>query len=76
MSELTGDILIADDEVFIREGLKEALQKPSFTIDLAADGYQAREMLAARQYDLVFLDLRMPGPSGMELLAKVAYMNL
>ncbi len=71
MSELTGDILIADDEVFIREGLKEALQKPGFTINLAADGYQAREMLAARQYDLVFLDLRMPGPSGMELLAEI-----
>ena len=71
MTDRAGDILIADDEVFIREGLKEALHKPGFTIDLAAEGYQAREMLAAKQYDLVFLDLRMPGPTGMELLAEI-----
>ena len=64
-------ILIADDEVFIREGLQEALQKSNYTIDLAADGYQAREMLRDKVYHLVFLDLRMPGPNGMELLEEI-----
>jgi DNA-binding NtrC family response regulator len=64
-------ILIADDEVFIREGLREALQKTDFKIDLAADGYQAREMLRDKLYHLVFLDLRMPGPGGMELLEEI-----
>ena len=71
MNENRVDILIADDEVFIREGLQEALQKPDYVIDLAGDGHQAREMLGGRAYDLVLLDLRMPGPSGMELLEEI-----
>lgn len=66
-------ILIADDEVFIREGLQEALQRPGDTVvDLAADGGQARAMLADPGYDLLISDLRMPGASGMELLEYVS----
>ena len=64
-------ILVADDEVFIRQGLQEALQKSGYVIDLAADGHQARQMLRNKTYHLVVLDLRMPGPSGMELLEEI-----
>ncbi len=64
-------ILIADDELFIREGLKEALEKPHFQIDLTANGVGARDMIRAAPYDLVVLDLRMPGLSGMELLEEI-----
>ena len=71
MPERDIHILITDDEVFIREGLQEALRKPGFVIDLAADGHQARKMLRDRTYHLVILDLRMPGPSGMELLEEI-----
>ena len=71
MPERDIHILITDDEVFIREGLQEALQKSGFVIDLAADGHQARKMLRDRTYHLVILDLRMPGPSGMELLEEI-----
>ena len=64
-------ILIADDEVFIRQGLQEALEKPGFTIEAAADGYQARQHLDEMAYDLAIMDLRMPGPDGMELLEEI-----
>ncbi len=64
-------ILIADDELFIREGLQEALQQPHFQIDLAADGLQARDLLRTTNYHLVVLDLRMPGLSGMDLLEEI-----
>jgi len=64
-------ILIVDDEVFIRQGLEEALQKTGFTIEVAADGHQARERLGQKAYHLVIMDLRMPGPSGMELLEEI-----
>ena len=64
-------ILIADDELFIREGLQEALQRPHFQIDLAADGLQARDLLRTSNYHLVVLDLRMPGLSGMDLLEEI-----
>ena len=65
------NILVADDEIFIREGLQEALQKPNYAVATAADGNQARQLLAARDFHLVILDLRMPGPSGMELLEEI-----
>ena len=64
-------ILIADDEIFIREGLQEALQKPGYAIDTAVDGNQAWDQLHQRNYHLVILDLRMPGPGGMELLDEI-----
>ena len=71
MTERQATILIADDEIFIREGLQEALQKPGYAIETAIDGNQARKMLLERDYNLVVLDLRMPGPSGMELLEEI-----
>jgi DNA-binding NtrC family response regulator len=61
-------LLLADDEVFIREGLYEALERPGLVIDAAADGHEARRLLGQRHYDLIVTDLRMPGPSGLELL--------
>ena len=64
-------ILIADDEVFIRQGLQEALQRPGFSIEAAADGHQARQRIRGTDYDLIIMDLRMPGPGGMELLEEV-----
>jgi len=64
-------ILIADDEVFIRQGLQEALQRPGFSIEAAADGHQARQRIRGAGYDLIIMDLRMPGPGGMELLEEV-----
>ena len=64
-------LLIADDEVFIREGLQEALQQPGFTIDTAKDGHEARDLLQRQTYHLVITDLRMPGLGGMELLGEI-----
>ncbi len=59
-------ILIADDESSIRFVLREALE--GHEIVEAADGNEARERLAAQRFDLALLDIRMPGPSGLELL--------
>ncbi len=68
MTENDIHILIADDEIFIREGLQEALHRPGFAIDTADDGHQAWDKIQTQPYDLVILDLRMPGPNGLELL--------
>ncbi|MEE2656952.1 MAG: sigma-54 dependent transcriptional regulator [Candidatus Latescibacterota bacterium] len=65
-------ILIADDEVFIRDGLREALTRPAVQIDTAADGAEAQALLADESYDLVILDLRMPGATGMEVLEEIS----
>jgi DNA-binding NtrC family response regulator len=72
MSDLPVRILIADDEVYIREGLRDALQRTGRTVDIVADGHAARRAIDAATYDLVLLDLRMPGHSGMELLVEIS----
>ena len=64
-------ILIVDDEQNIREGLREALQIPAYTIITAENGLQAEEIVRSRAIDLVISDLKMPGMSGLELLKKI-----
>ena len=71
MSKQRVNILIADDEVFIREGLKEALESVADRVETVADGQQARERLRSERYHLAILDLRMPGRSGLDLLEEL-----
>ncbi len=65
-------ILIADDEIYIREGLRDALAHPERTVDIVADGHAARRAFDESIYDVILLDLRMPGPTGMELLVEIS----
>ena len=66
-----GRILIADDEDSIRLVLRQALQNAGHSVDDVADGDAAFEALASGGYDLAFLDIRMPGASGLELLERL-----
>jgi two-component system, NtrC family, nitrogen regulation response regulator GlnG len=61
-------ILVADDEESIRWVLRKALTKQGFTVDLAADGAEAKTLFLRRRYDLAILDIKMPDVSGLELL--------
>ncbi len=61
-------ILVADDEESIRWVLSKALKKQGFSVDLAEDGAQARNMARRHHYDLAVLDIKMPGIQGLELL--------
>ena len=67
-------ILVADDEDFIRQGIKYLCDYESlgFTIaDEAANGTQAYEKILDIQPDVVFMDIRMPGMSGLEVIEKL-----
>ncbi|MFH1569465.1 MAG: sigma-54 dependent transcriptional regulator [Gemmatimonadota bacterium] len=64
-------ILIADDEVYIREGLRDALAGPGREVDLASDGAEALDRVRRQAYDIVILDLRMPGADGLEVLDEI-----
>ena len=61
------NVLIADDDSELREILKTGLEAQDFDVDLAVDGFQARQMLQEKDYDLLVLDWMMPGPTGVEL---------
>ena len=63
-------ILVADDEESMRWVLSKALRKKGYSVDLAADGNQALRQVREQSYDLVIVDIKMPGMSGLEFLDK------
>jgi two-component system nitrogen regulation response regulator GlnG len=64
-------ILIADDESSIRFVLRDALESAGHEIEEASDGEEARAHLVTGSFDLVFLDIRMPRVSGLDLLDEI-----
>ena len=68
------NILIVDDELGPRESLRMIL-KPSYNVFIAEDGYKALEIIKQIPIDLITLDLRMPGLSGIDVLKEVRESN-
>ena len=64
-------VLVADDEPSIRFVLRETLESMGCSVTEAASGDAALEALLAGRFEVAFLDIRMPGPSGLELLERV-----
>jgi DNA-binding NtrC family response regulator len=65
------DILIVDDEDEIRSVLRRVLEREGHTIAEAMSGELALEALAQRAFDVVLLDIRMPGMSGLDALVQI-----
>ncbi|MGO4884182.1 MAG: putative bifunctional diguanylate cyclase/phosphodiesterase [Bryobacteraceae bacterium] len=64
-------LLIVDDEESNRDMLSRRLQRQGFEVVLAEDGPQALAVVDARPPDIVLLDIRMPGMSGMQVLERI-----
>lgn len=66
-------ILVADDHAIVREGLKQILVETSDIVVAgeASDGNQALNQVRKGDYDLVLLDIAMPGMSGLEVLKQL-----
>jgi CheY-like chemotaxis protein len=69
-SEKPGSVLVADSEESVRESLRLLLE-PRFCVFAADSGEQAVEIVRREEPDVVVLDLEMPGPSGVETLARI-----
>ncbi len=65
------DILVIDDEKSIRNSLKEVLEYEKHNIDLSADGEEGLELFLNNKYDIVLLDIKMPGIDGIEVLDRI-----
>lgn len=65
------NILIVDDEARLRLSLLLILQKENYRVEAVADAEEALNHLKADEYDLMFLDLSLPGMSGIDLLVEV-----
>jgi signal transduction histidine kinase len=64
-------ILVIDDEQGIREGSKRALSALGYEVDTAENGEQGLELVQKSVYDMVLLDVMMPGISGIDLIEKI-----
>jgi len=64
-------ILVVDDELSMREFLKILLEKEGYRVVTAAEGRSALELAGQQSFDLVISDIRMPGMTGLELLAQL-----
>ncbi len=65
-------ILIVDDEKNVRLSLKEGLASEEYEVDFALNGSEGYEKLKKGDYDLVLMDMKMPGLDGMEVLEKMS----
>ena len=64
-------ILLVDDEPSVLSALRRGLRREPVDIESAGSGEEALELLAAGEFALVISDQKMPGMSGVELLARV-----
>ncbi len=67
-SESQRRVLVVDDEPLIRAILKEGLAREGFSCQEAGEAQEALKTLENEPFDILVSDLRMPGPSGLELL--------
>lgn len=61
-------ILIIEDEAFIADIYARELTKAGFLVKIANDGMQGMQMLESETFDLLLLDIMLPGMHGLELL--------
>ncbi len=66
-----GRILVVDDDPQIRRVMRTTLAGSSYEVDDARTGEEALEKLRARRYDLLLLDMNMPGMGGLETCRQV-----
>jgi two-component system, OmpR family, phosphate regulon response regulator OmpR len=67
MSDLEPHLLVVDDDSRLRELLRRYLSDNGFRVTVAADAVEARAGLASFAFDLIVLDVMMPGESGLDL---------
>src|SRR6202050_2277163 len=67
----TGSVLIIDDEAEIRESLQTLLEMEGFEVESEISGEDGLSQMADRPFDLVLLDLTLPGRDGMDILSEI-----
>ncbi|MCQ9206168.1 MAG: response regulator [Omnitrophica bacterium] len=68
-------ILVVDDEQVIRQLFQRALKKSNYFIETATDGQEALTKAKKTSFNLLILDLKMPGINGVEVLKKIKKIN-
>ena len=65
------NVLVIDDEISIQRLLRQYLSYRTQNVDLAGNAQQALDLIKSNSYDVILMDLRMPGTSGMALYQEI-----
>ena len=71
MNKNTSHILVVDDDNRIRELVKQYLEENKFLVTTARDAFDAKKKMQIIKYDILVLDIMMPGESGLSLTKEV-----
>ena len=69
--EASYNILVIDDDAFMRDACCQALTKHGHSVILAKSGHEGLALLEKRSFDLILLEMSMPGEDGLLVLAKI-----
>ncbi len=72
---MSKNILVIDDEENIRESFVLALEDTGYQVDTVGTGEEGIEKERNKKYDLIFLDLKMAGMDGIEVLRRIRKVN-
>ena len=65
------NILVIDDDESMRDSCRQMLSREGYNVKVAEDGYKGLKLIKKGSFDIVILDLKMPGISGIEILEKI-----
>lgn len=65
------ELLVVDDEFGIREGIRRTLERRGIHATHVGSGAEALELVAAREFPIVLVDLKMPGMDGFEVIERI-----
>ena len=64
-------VLVVEDNQKIANSIKKGLEQESFAVDIALDGIKGFDLAVVEDYDIIILDLMLPGMDGMEVCRKL-----
>lgn len=70
------ELLLVEDNSRISEFVLKGLEESGFSVVLADNGVKARDLINSRQWDLILLDIMLPGIDGIELLQYIRYKKI
>ncbi len=71
----TFHVLVVDDELVVRDSVKEWLEDEGFSVEMAGSGAEALEKIARQEFNLMLLDVKMPGMDGVEVFRRAKEMR-
>ncbi|MEW6615548.1 MAG: response regulator [Thermodesulfobacteriota bacterium] len=69
-------VLLVDDEVDFTASLRRVLSRRGFDVEVAADGLSALARVVQGYFDVVVLDVKMPGMNGLHVLSEIKRLSL